>query len=275
MPKPLPHSLSIRELKQEDIPSLLDLLASAPDDGTLYRYPGYATYSQDMRGASARWLWHSVYDCNTLTRVAVIPSEKGQSTKAIGFSSWIRMIPSSDDPEKFQPKQWKRTTWMDRLNITLMKIEAKYSKFYSSIHPFSNLTTQESTMRQSALNKARSRVQSPSSKRSCYVLSGLAIHSDYQGCGIGSLLVRWGMDRAMEERVAVFTGGEERGVKFYESALRFERIAETEYWLDRNGREINREEVIGGNGQWTRENGGVSGSEVVWYPHGIGANLAK
>jgi hypothetical protein len=275
MPKPLPLSLSIRELKQEDIPTLVDLLTSAPDDGTLYRYPNYATFSQEIRCAFTSWLRGLVLAHNTLTRVAVVPLENGRGTKAIGFSSWVRMMPSPNNLGKFQPKQWRKTTWLEHLNISLTSIEAKYNNFYSKIHPFPNLTTPESKMRQSALNKARSRVPSPASKEPCYILQGLAIHLDYQGCGIGSLLVRWGLDRAVEEGIAVFTAGEERGVKFYEGAFGFKRIAETEYWLGRDGREISREEVAKGNEQWKREKGGVMGSEVVWVPEGVSTNLVK
>jgi hypothetical protein len=78
--------------------------------------------------------------------------------------------------------------------------------------------------------------------------------------------VQWGIDRAVEERVPVFAGGEERGVGFYEKALGFKRLSESEYWLGGDGQEISREEVQRGNEAWKTTNGGVSGSEVVWYP---------
>ena len=75
------------------------------------------------------------------------------------------------------------------------------------------------------------------------------------------------MDQAEREGVPLFTGGEEKGVTFYENALGFQRIAKTEYWLNKDGVEISRQDVNTGNNEWRKTNGGVSGSEVVWYPN--------
>ncbi|KAJ7920802.1 hypothetical protein B0H13DRAFT_1986284 [Mycena leptocephala] len=66
--------------------------------------------------------------------------------------------------------------------------------------------------------------------------------------GIGSLLARWGLDKAAEEHVPVFVTGEARGVDFYENALGFQRLRSTEFWLDKEGE------------------GGLSGAQMVWLP---------
>jgi ribosomal protein S18 acetylase RimI-like enzyme len=101
------------------------------------------------------------------------------------------------------------------------------------------------------------------------VLSGLCTHRDYQGQGIASLLVRWGMHEATKLKLPVYVGGEERGILFYEHALGFKRLPKSEYWLDKDGNEISREEVKGGEKGWRREEGGVSGCDMVWAPEGV------
>jgi hypothetical protein len=76
------------------------------------------------------------------------------------------------------------------------------------------------------------------------------------------------LDKAAEEHVPVFVTGEARGVDFYENALGFQRLRSTEYWLDKEGCDISREEVRGGNEAWKKENGGLSGAQMVWLPAG-------
>jgi GNAT superfamily N-acetyltransferase len=124
-------------------------------------------------------------------------------------------------------------------------------------------------MRQAAMMNARSREPSPKESTSCYELSGLAIHPDFQRYGIGTLLVQWGIDEAEKEGVPVLVTGEERGVAFYEKKLGFRRLPKSQYWIDSHGTEISREEVVGGNDAWKSANGGVSGCEVVWCPKSV------
>ena len=148
-----------------------------------------------------------------------------------------------------------------------MALESKYKRFYSKLHPDPALVPDP--QRQAAVMRMRIRTPSPNKSTPCYRLDGLAIHPDFQGCGVGTLLMRWGLDRAAEEKVPVFAIGEERGVSFYEKALGFRRLAKTEYWLDRDAKEVSREEVEMGNAAWKTANGGVSGCEVCWCPEGV------
>lgn len=148
-----------------------------------------------------------------------------------------------------------------------MRCETLYNTFYSKIHPLNAL--KGIPERAKALSHMRKRNPSPASSIPCYELNGMAVHSDFQGFGIGTLLVRWGLNKAEADGVPVFTGGEERGVLFYTNALGFQRIPETEYWLDKDAREITREEVERGNTTWKTSIGGVSGSDVVWYPESM------
>jgi GNAT superfamily N-acetyltransferase len=148
-----------------------------------------------------------------------------------------------------------------------MALESQYKHFYAKLHPDPALVLDP--QRQAAVIRVRFRTPSPTKSTPCYKLDGLAIHPDFQGYGIGTLLVRWGMDRAAEEKVPVFAAGEERGVAFYEKALGFRRLAKTEYWLDRDAKEVGREEVEMGNVAWRTANGGISGCEVCWCPDGV------
>lgn len=76
------------------------------------------------------------------------------------------------------------------------------------------------------------------------------------------------MQRASDEHVPVFTGGEARGVGFYEKALGFRVLEGTWSYLDKQGREVDAKEE-----GWRRENGGVSKASVVWCPDGVGVDL--
>jgi predicted N-acetyltransferase YhbS len=116
---------------------------------------------------------------------------------------------------------------------------------------------------------ARSRASSPKESTPCLELSGLAVHPDFQGFGIATLLVKWGLDEAAKASIPVFTAGEERGVNFYTNALGFRRLPKNEYWLDSNGGNISRIEVDAGNESWKTKNGGLSGCELVWCPEGV------
>ncbi|KAK3349245.1 hypothetical protein B0T25DRAFT_519511 [Lasiosphaeria hispida] len=66
------------------------------------------------------------------------------------------------------------------------------------------------------------------------------VHAEYQGYGIGSLLVRWGLDQVSEGGLPVFATGEAQGVDFYEKATGFQRLHGTEFWLGKDGRDISR-----------------------------------
>jgi GNAT superfamily N-acetyltransferase len=105
---------------------------------------------------------------------------------------------------------------------SLTTLESKYHDLYSKLHPRKS-PLQAHPIRKDALNAARCNLQFVKSV-ACYELTGLAIHSDFQGHGIGTLLSRWGMDEATREGVPVFVRGEERGVTFYTKALGFKRL---------------------------------------------------
>jgi N-acetylglutamate synthase-like GNAT family acetyltransferase len=150
-------------------------------------------------------------------------------------------------------------------------VESKYTDLYTKLHP-RNSPLKPIPERRDALFAARGNLQTSKSFAS-FNLTGLAIHPDYQGYGIGSMLVRWGMDEATKEGVPVFTGGETKGVMFYDKALGFKRVPKTEYWLDREAKEITRAEVEAGNEAWTAANDGVSGAEVFWCPEGVSLNV--
>jgi hypothetical protein len=113
MPKARPAALVVRELKQEDLPSLAELPTQAPDDGTLYQFPRVQQYPQNMRLLHIGWLRQALCDRTTLSRVAVIPCETGDGSKVVGFSSWKHMVPDPEAPGKTRPKDWRHATWMD------------------------------------------------------------------------------------------------------------------------------------------------------------------
>jgi hypothetical protein len=112
MPKPLPAALHVREVIQDDIPSIVELLIAAPDDGTLYQFPNFQKYPN--RSSYIQWLRAILVDCNTLVRVAVI--EQLTEEKIVGFSCWIRRVPDLNQPGKTCLREWRKATWIDGLS---------------------------------------------------------------------------------------------------------------------------------------------------------------
>jgi hypothetical protein len=76
--------------------------------------------------------------------------------------------------------------------------------------------------------------------------------------------MQWGLARAAAEGLPVYTAGEGQGVAFYEGVLGFRRLEGTVYWLDSNGDELTRDQVVADNEEWKKENGGIVGAELVW-----------
>ncbi|KAK7048075.1 acyl-n-acyltransferase [Favolaschia claudopus] len=256
-PKPLPLGLVIHQATPKDLFSLATLLAMVPDDGSLYRFPHILEHIDEMRDMHIGWLRPAIHEPTNLIRIAVVPTNNTE--QVVGFTSWTHREIDPHDPSK---------TRLAKIAVEIPPAEETAN---------SNAQSQTSNSRalipnkdrSDAIKRARKRSPpSPAANTPCYELGGLAIHPDFQGQGIGSLLVRWGIDKAAEKHVPVFVTGETQGVEFYEQAIGFRRLPETEYWLDEAGRDITREEVLNGNETWKKVNGGLSGSEMVWLPDG-------
>lgn len=154
------------------------------------------------------------------------------------------------------------------LNSILLRVESKYNSVMLAPKAQSKALVPD-TAHAGAVRRVRKRAPpSPRMTTGSYELTGLAVHPDHQGCGVGSLLVRWGLDRAATERVPVFVTSEARGVDFYQKALGFRSLWGSEYWLDSAGDDVSREDVEAGNEAWKKDRGGLSGAEMIWCPPG-------
>ncbi|KAF7365495.1 Acyl-n-acyltransferase [Mycena venus] len=259
MPKPLPSGLEVRQARADDVPSLATLLSLAPDDGSIYRFPHILEYPDEMREMHAGWLRPGVHDPTTLIRIAVVPGDG--KDRVVGFTSWTRLEADPQDPSKTRPAKLAAKVAPAE--------EPETEEDTSNFAPPPPRALVPNVAHAEAIKRARKQAPpSPIKTTACYELGGLAIHPDYQGHGIGSLLARWGVDKAAGERVPVFVSGETQGVDFYEKALGFQRLRATEYWLDEKGQDISREEVQHGNEAWKKVNGGLSGAQMVWLPEG-------
>ncbi|KAF8208634.1 hypothetical protein K438DRAFT_1754498 [Mycena galopus ATCC 62051] len=258
MPKPLPPDLQIRQARADDIHSIATLLSLAPDDGMLYRFPHIMESLDEPHKMHVDWLRPILHDPTFLVRIAVIPADG--KDKIVGLSVWMRWEADPEHPTKC--KSAKLTVEAVPIEETVKETPGLITALLEKLALLPNVAHDR------AIQEARSRFPSPTTETPSYSLDGMAIIPEFQGHGIGSLLVRWGLDKAAEERVPVFVGGETRGVEFYEKALGFQRLRATEWWLDDNGDDISREEVQSGNEGWKRANGGVAGAQLVWLPEG-------
>ncbi|KAF2670072.1 hypothetical protein BT63DRAFT_424032 [Microthyrium microscopicum] len=272
MPRPTPTEITFREWTGSDIVGVAELFLVAPDDGTLYQFPEAKKHHQEMLSKFIRYLKSELFNRKTLTRIADLRTESGE--KIVGFSQWHQRVKDPKGSDTYMPIEvFRPLSLQDLINWPLMALEATYKQLYSWLHQEANLGLQRNPKKSEAIRAGRNR--SPQLEKSipCFQLSGLAVHPDHQGFGIATKLVRWGMDQAKAKGVPVITGGEESGLKFYQNALGFKRIRESEYWIDPEGNNIDREEVEKGNDLWKKVNGGVSGSDAIWCPDGIEVDL--
>ncbi|KAK8009109.1 hypothetical protein PG991_011660 [Apiospora marii] len=248
MPESPPSALKVRSAQAGDIPSIVDLLVSAPDDATL-PIGSPRTTRPGAPGLGPGLL----QDPTSLTRIALLDSN------VVGFSSWVRRAPDPDDPDQLQ-----------RLKISEpLILDAEENQDYSELLP----SIEPDKARADAIARVREHLShiSPIQSLPRYSLQGLAVHTAYQGRGIGTLLVRWGLEQGAAEGVPVSTAGEARGVRFYtDKALGFQVVKGSKWWLDRHGQDIQERDVVqNGNREWDYVRGGVSGAQVVWLPPGL------
>ncbi|KAJ6584620.1 hypothetical protein B0H19DRAFT_1105764 [Mycena capillaripes] len=279
MPKPLPLGLQVRQARPNDISSLANLLSLAPDDGSRYRFPHILDHPDEMRALHEGWLCPALNDATTLLRIAVVPASADgpdrDTVTVVGFTSWTRHETDPQNPVKTRPANINLAEALE-LAPAPAPSAARAKEMEEEASPVPTPAPKPQALipnaaHSAAIKRVRARLPpSPISTTPCYELGSLAIHPAFQGNGIGSLLARWGLDRAAAEPnpVPVFVTGEATGVLFYEGALGFRRLRATEYWLDKEGRDISREEVEGGNEAWKEVNGGLSGAHMVWLPEG-------
>ena len=252
MTNPISQGLEVRTARADDIDSIVDLLVSAPDDATLYQYPGLAEHPDALRSPHRAWVRELLQDPTSLTRIAVLGG-----SLVVGFSSWVRRAPKPDDPGSLQ--RIEISDPIQTLDDTEEKRQDKSSGELLPVNP--------DKIRADAINRVREHLSrtSPIQSIARWSLQGLAVHRSHQGHGIGTLLVRWGLERGAAENVPVFTAGETRGLRFYTSnALRFQIVQGSEWWLDRDGQDISGQEFK----EKGSTHGGVSGAQVVWLPPG-------
>jgi hypothetical protein len=116
MPNSVPENISVRNLTQDDIPSLADLLTAAPDEGTVYQFPDVLEYPENMNQLYIKWLRGGIRDRTTLTRIAVLPRENSVRPMVIGFSRWNRRVIDPKDPKKTVLREWRQRSWGDGMS---------------------------------------------------------------------------------------------------------------------------------------------------------------
>jgi hypothetical protein len=59
------------------------------------------------------WLRQALCDHTSLIRVAVIPNERGNGMRVVGFSSWVRTVSDPNAVGKVCRRYWRQATWID------------------------------------------------------------------------------------------------------------------------------------------------------------------
>ncbi|KAK7999619.1 Acyl-CoA N-acyltransferase [Apiospora arundinis] len=260
-----PPGIEVRTAQASDIESIVDLLVSAPDDATLYQYPDLARYPDALRTTHRAWVQELLRDPTSLTRITVLGEDV-----VVGFSSWARRAPNPDNPSG--PLQRVRISDPPPLNIPDAEENQHGSSSSSSSSGGALPSIEPHKTRTEAVARVREHLSRTSPVKSIarWSLEGLAVHASHQNRGIGTMLVRWGLEQGAAEGVPVVTAGESRGVRFYTGhSLGFQIVKGTDWWLDQDGRDVFKREVN------ERESipGWVSGAQVVWLPPGHSSKI--
>ncbi|KAK9424832.1 putative Acyl-n-acyltransferase [Seiridium unicorne] len=197
--------IHVRQARFSDVESLAQLLVLTLDDGSEYRYPHIQNYPDKMHALHCRWLYPTIRDPQVLIRVAIIRAN-GED-EVVGFSSWTNYETSSDSTDKKTPPA-KMADWLPLVPETHDSPGTP-----ASSRPSNALVTDKK--RSEAFKKARARGElNHSHDVSRIEWNGLAIHPHYQGRGVATLVVRWGISKATKKGVPVFVTGEFAGVAF-------------------------------------------------------------
>ena len=259
MPTAPGPGIGVRTARADDVESIVDLLASAPDDATLYQYPNLAEHPDALRPTHRAWVRKLLQDPTSLIRIAVLGDNA-----VVGFSSWVRRAPNPEDADSlYRVKIWEPPLTLSDPAEDDQKDGS--DRALPSIEP--------DKARADAISRVREHLSrtSPVQPHPRWSLQGLAVHAAQQGRGIGKQLVRWGLERGAADGVPVVTAGEARGVGFYTGrALGFQIVRGSEWWLDDEGRGISAQEMRDGK---AAAPGGVSGAQVVWLPPGLALEM--
>jgi len=244
-----------RQFNSKDVPSLAELLVLTPDDGSQYRFPHIREHPDEMHSLHCGWLYPAVHDSQTLVRVAVI--ETNGQEKVVGFSSWTQ---HEYDPESLE----KRTRLRKMLDWTTPEPDDQDKPIIPAPEGLSKAFVADKT-RSEAFKKARKRAELVKQQEDVprLELNGLATHPEYQGHGIATDLVNWGLTKAAESGIPVYVTGESTGVAFYKKRG-FRPVPGTEFWLDKDGRDLTAEQLKEGNTTGTKAEGGVSAAQLIW-----------
>jgi hypothetical protein len=117
MPKPLPPGLSIRQALPQDIFSIASLLASAPDDGTIYTYSSILDRPNEWQKLHIFWLRPAIYDPTSVIRVAILPQD-GEDV-VVGFSSWAKREATPLREGKTRIVEIGKTNWADCMYLNV------------------------------------------------------------------------------------------------------------------------------------------------------------
>jgi hypothetical protein len=99
MPQHFLKDIQLRQATVVDIEPLAALLATSPDDGSLYRFPHILEHPEEMRVAHMEWLRPAL--CDSTTMIMVVVQEGDDKHSIFGFSSWQKHVL---DPESGHTK---------------------------------------------------------------------------------------------------------------------------------------------------------------------------
>ncbi|KAK7985478.1 hypothetical protein PG996_005280 [Apiospora saccharicola] len=177
-------AFEVRPARASDIASIVDLLISAPDDATLYQYPGLSDHPELLAPTHRAWVRGLLQDPTSLIRIAVL-----DSNIVVGFSSWARRVPNADNPGSLQ-----------RVKISEPPILDAEEEEQDDGEPMPSI--ERNKARTDAIVRVRERLSSTSLIQSLprYSLQGLAVHASHQGqlvwlplglsLGIGGIVYR-------------------------------------------------------------------------------------
>ena len=267
-------AIQYRTATPADLPGILDVALSAPDDSMLYRWPGYYSHHDFLRRRFFSIFRERMHNPTTYWHVATVKSFENETVERIvGWTCWMRNLPLPvpDAKTKAVTKaKYFNNSVVATVNNALVHLEFLYDQTLHNLSflPSSYNPVQNMTRSRAFVQSQNKLTPSVFSLHPSYVLITIDVHESFQNRGIGQALMRWGMTLGAEEGVPVFTKSQGRSMDFYRNKLAFSVIPESKYWLDSDGNETDERSEA-----WKQKNGGIHGGSFIWCPKGVRVDI--
>lgn len=203
--------MHLRPIERGDIPAVSSVFLSARDDSKLFDFlcPRRKEYPEAFRAQNVAAIHRNLLDPEVHGLVCVTDAEDAATFAkrplrdvsgnpvpegTILGSCWWSRHSTLSKPRSCDTLPLQRNSWFESLERLLRRVESWY---------VDNICPNPSVSKENHAEYAHAARTTGSihlkGRVSHWVLVGLGVHTDFQGCGAGRRMVQWGLDQAQAE----------------------------------------------------------------------------